>query len=254
MALTRRQREILDFVTDFISSKRYSPSLEEIAEAFGLSSVATVHKHVSNLEAKGFIRRDWNRSRSIDIVAPEPVRAAESAPPGLGSALAFRAAGPVSEPVPGTVDFPGAIEALRDEYEGDDGSSESSDLVRLDLRGRVAAGLPIEAISDHETIAVPQGLAGRRESYVLEVQGDSMIDLQIRDGDFVIVERRSVAREGEMVVAVIEGEATLKTYHREPDGSIRLQPANAAYEPIRVRGGDLQLQGVVIGLMRKYRG
>jgi len=250
MALTRRQREILDFITEFIGSRRYSPSLEEIAEHFGLSSVATVHKHVSNLEKKGFIRRDWNRSRSIDLVAPEPVRAV-----GLAAPLAFPGASQVSERMPDEVAFPGAIEALKDEYEA--GAGESSDVpgvVRLDLRGRVAAGLPIEAVTDHETVAVPQGLLKRGKSFVLEVRGDSMIDDQICDGDFVIVEERSRVEQGEKIVAVIDGEATLKRYFREADGSIRLQPSNDAYEPIIVRGGDLQIRGVVIGLMRKYRG
>ena len=248
MALTRRQREILDFITEFIATRRYSPSLEEIAEHFGLSSVATVHKHVSNLEQKGFIKRDWNRSRSIDVVAES-----DSRPAGLAAPLAFPGPSRVSEAPADAVDFPGAVEALRDEYEGEDGSTGHDSVVRLDLRGRVAAGLPIEAVTDHETVAVPQGLAGRRESFVLEVRGDSMIGAQIRDGDFVIVERRSTANEGEMVVAMVEGESTLKTYHREPDGSVRLQPANDAYEPIYVRGGDFRLEGVVIGLMRKYR-
>ena len=122
------------------------------------------------------------------------------------------------------------------------------------MRGRVAAGLPIEAVTDHESVAVPEGMAGRGRSFVLEVRGDSMIDEQIANGDFVIVEERKSPINGEKVVAVIEGEATLKTFFREPDGSIRLQPANDAYEPIIVRGGDLQIRGVVIGLMRKYTG
>jgi repressor LexA len=247
MALTRRQREILDFITEFIASRRYSPSLEEIAEHFGLASVATVHKHVSNLEKKGFIKRDWNRSRSIDVVADEAPR-----PAGLAAPLQFPTPS-VSEPMPDAVEFPGAVEALRDEFEGADGSTEDDSVVRLDVRGRVAAGLPIEARENSESLAVPRDLAGKRESYVLEVSGDSMIDAQIRDGDFVIVERRQVAERGELVVAMVEGEATVKYYHPEPDGSVRLQPANDVFEPIRVRGGDFRLEGVVIGLMRKYR-
>jgi repressor LexA len=247
--LTRRQREILDFISQFIASRRYSPSLEEIAAHFGLSSVATVHKHVSNLESKGFIRRDWNRSRSIDVIADEPA--------GLAAPLPFRGPERVAEsvPVPGETSFPGAVEALRDELEPADGEiGEAPGVVRLDLRGRVAAGLPLEAVTDGETVAVPQGLAGRGRSYVLEVRGDSMIDEHIRDGDFVIVEERSAVRDGEKVVAVLDGEATLKTFYREPDGAVRLQPANEAYEPIVVRGGDVEIRGVVIGLMRKYRG
>jgi repressor LexA len=256
MALTRRQREILDFITEFIASRRYSPSLEEIAEHFGLSSVATVHKHVSNLEKKGFIRRDWNRSRSIDLVAAEPAQAVGlAAPLTFPAAPSLQGASRVSERMPDEVDLPGAVEALHDDYEAGAGeSAEVPGVVRLDMRGRVAAGLPIEAVTDHESVAVPEGMAGRGRSFVLEVRGDSMIDEQIANGDFVIVEERKSPINGEKVVAVIEGEATLKTFFREPDGSIRLQPANDAYEPIIVRGGDLQIRGVVIGLMRKYTG
>lgn len=243
MALTRRQREVLDFIEDFIRTKRYSPSLEEIAKHFGLSSVATVHKHVVNLEKKGFIRRDWNRSRSIDV-----------APPPRPVLTAVGGGGLVAET--NVADFPGAIEAFghRHEPDADAEWARMSEVVRLPLQGRVAAGLPIEAIRDHESVAVPASMVGRGRSYVLQVKGDSMIGEHIQDGDFVIVEERREARNGEKVIALIgDGEATLKTYFRDPDGTVRLEPANPSFKTIRVREGSFRIQGVVIGVLRRFR-
>lgn len=198
--LTKRQREILDYLQDFIQQHGYAPSLEEVGRRFGLSSLATVHKHLTNLQDKGFIRRSWNRSRSVELL---PARVGQRA-----------------------IDLP--------------------------LLGYVAAGSPIEAIASSETIAVPEDLVGRRESYVLRVKGDSMIDEQIRDGDFVIVEDRKTAENGEMVIALLGGsEVTLKKFYRE-HGRIRLQPANPAMQPIITDPSNVQLQGVVVGVMRKY--
>jgi repressor LexA len=198
--LTRRQREILDYLGEFIQQHGYAPSLEEIGRRFGLSSLATVHKHLTNLQEKGFIRRAWNRSRSVELV---PTR-------GGGRA------------------------------------------VELPLLGFVAAGAPIEAVATSESIAVPEDLVGKRDTYVLKVRGDSMIDEQIRDGDFVIVEDRKTAENGEMVIALLGGsDVTLKKLFRE-DGRIRLQPANPAMQPLLVNPEHLQIQGVVVGVMRKY--
>jgi len=198
--LTRRQREILDYLGEFIQQHGYAPSLEEIGRRFGLSSLATVHKHLTNLQEKGFIRRAWNRSRSVELV---PTR-------GGGRAI----------------DLP--------------------------LLGFVAAGVPIEAIATAETIAVPEDLVGKRDTFVLKVRGDSMIDEQIRDGDFVVVEDRKTAENGEMVIALLGGsDVTLKKFYRE-DGRIRLQPANPAMQPLLVAPEQLQIQGVVVGVMRKY--
>jgi repressor LexA len=201
MYLTRRQKEILDFLDRHISRKGYAPTIEEIGEHFGLSSLATVHKHLSNLQSKGLVRRDWNRSRALELV-PTPV----------------------------------AVKA-----------------VELPLLGKVAAGSPIEAITASETIFVPEDMVGRRDTYVLQVKGDSMIDEQIRDGDFVIVENRKHARDGEMVIALLDGDsATLKKIYREGGGMVRLQPANARVKPIVVDQDRLSIQGVVIGVLRKY--
>jgi len=201
MHLTRRQKEILDFLARHIERRGYAPTIEEIGEHFGLSSLATVHKHLSNLQQKGLIKREWNRSRALELI-PTEVR----------------------------------VHA-----------------VELPLLGRVAAGAPIEALADTETIFVPEDMIGRKETYVLQVKGDSMIDEQIRDGDYVIVESRKTARDGEMVIALLEGDkATLKKLYREGGGKLRLQPANARLKPIFVDQDDLQVQGVVIGVLRKY--
>ncbi len=201
MALTRRQREVLEVIRDFIARNGYSPSLEEIGAALGLSSVATVHKHVSHLVEKGFVTRGWNQNRSIELAE-----------------------------------------------EADGGG-----VAHVPLAGTIAAGHPLEAVSTEESIAVPADMVrGRGRSFVLKVQGDSMIDEQIRDGDLVIVEEREVARDGETVVALVDGsEATLKRLYREQD-NIRLQPANDAMAPIRLAAQRVRIQGVVVGVIRKY--
>jgi repressor LexA len=200
LPLTKRQREILDYLQDFIQQHGYAPSLEEIGRRFGLSSLATVHKHLTNLQEKGFIKRAWNRSRSVEMI-----------PTNSGGR---------------SVDLP--------------------------LLGYVAAGVPIEAVTSNETIAVPEDLVGRRETYVLRVRGNSMIDEQICDGDFVIVEDRKTAQNGETVVALLGGsDVTLKKLYRE-NGRVRLQPANPTMQPLFVEADQVQVQGVVVGVMRKY--
>ena len=204
-ALTRRQREVLDFVSRFVADKGYSPSLEEIAAAFDLSSVATVHKHVKHLVDKGYLRKAWNRSRSV-------------------------------EPVP---------------------SAGAQDSVELPILGAVAAGQPIEAIEPEagtaETLAVPAAMTSRgRDHYVLRVRGDSMIDDQICDGDFVVIESRREARNGETVVALVEGqEATLKRFYRS-GARIKLVPANQAMTPMEFHASQVEIRGIVRGLIREF--
>jgi repressor LexA len=201
MYVTRRQKEMMDFLDEYIDRNGYAPTIEETAEHFGLRSLATVHKHLTNLQKKGLIKRDWNRSRALELV-------------------------------------PTAVKVQA---------------VELPLLGRVAAGSPIEAITSMETIFVPEDMVGRQETYVLQVKGDSMIEEQIRDGDYVIVENRQTARDGEMVIALVDGEnATLKKLYREGGGRVRLQPANAALSPIYLDQSRLRIQGVVIGVLRKY--
>jgi len=200
MALTRRQRQVLDTIRSFISREGYSPSLEEIGDSLGLSSVATVHRHVARLVEKGLLRKDPNRSRSVEVVEAEPPAA-----------------------------------------------------VSLPLLGIVAAGAPIEVFEDPETIAVPRELVGRRRgSFVLRVRGDSMIDEQIRDGDYVVVDSRSEARDGEVVVALVRGrEATLKKLRRKGD-RVQLVPANTALKTLDLPAQDVEIRGVVRGLLRQY--
>ena len=202
MPLTKRQKEILDYIASFIEAEGYAPSFEEIAESFGYSSLATVHEHLSNLERKGYIRKSYNESRSIELVTPDT----------------------------------------------------GSPSLELPLLGAVAAGMPIEAITDNETLAVPPDMVSRRkDNYVLRVEGNSMIEEQIRDGDYIVVQAQSHAEDGQMVVALVEGEsATVKKLYREPGGRIRLQPANPTMEPIYVPARAVRVQGVVVGVIRKY--
>jgi repressor LexA len=202
MPLTKRQKEILDYVGSFIGERGYAPSFEEIAESFGYSSLATVHEHLSKQERKGYIRKAYNESRSVELTTPD--------------------AGAPS--------------------------------IELPLLGAVAAGLPIEAIGDNETLAVPPDMVSRkRDNYVLRVEGNSMIEEQIRDGDYIVVQAQDSAEDGQMVVALIGNEAaTVKKLYREAGGRIRLQPANPTMEPIFVDARDVRVQGVVVGVIRKY--
>lgn len=201
MALTRRQRQVYDFICQFVEANGYSPSLEEIGAHFELASVATVHKHIQHLVAKGFLRKAWNRSRSL-------------------------------EPVP----------------------QAASEALDVPILGTVAAGRPIEAIEDaSESIRVPAQMMGRPgETFALRVRGDSMIEDQICDGDIVIVESRLEARDGETVVALVGGdEATLKRFYRR-GSQVRLVPANSNMEPLELPAADVQIRGVVRGLVRTY--
>jgi repressor LexA len=201
MAITRRQKEVIDFLSSFTSKNGYSPSYEEIAAGLGLNSLATVHKHVTNLQTKGLLQRAHNRSRSIDVI---PQRVA-------GRKM----------------------------------------LDRLPLLGRIAAGKPVEAIETAETISLSD-IIGNREVFALEVRGDSMRDEHIMSGDYVLVERTRTAREGEIVVALIDGtEATLKRFYREGN-LIRLQPSNSEMKPIYAPASNVSIQGKVLGMLRKY--
>jgi repressor LexA len=206
MAITKRQRQVYDFISDFVQKNGYSPSFEEIGEGMGLNSLATVHKHISNLETKGLLTRDYNRSRSIDLVPPK-----------------------------------GRLKQAM---------SVNTTMV-LPLLGRIAAGQPIEAVERNETISLSDFVQSK-EVFVLEVSGESMQDEHIMNGDYVLVERIKTARNGDIVVALVdENDATLKRFYREGD-NIRLQPSNAAMKPIIVPAAAVQIQGRVIGVLRKY--
>ena len=202
MPLTRRQSEILDYLRGHIEAQGYAPSFEEIAEKFGFASLATVHEHLTNLERKGYIRRSYNESRSIEVLPPR------------GTARA----------------------------------------TEIPCPGKVAAGFPIESLMNDETLAVPDDLLPRRGSnFALKVSGQSMVDEHICDGDYVVVHGQPTAENGEMVIALVNGsEATVKKFYRETGGWIRLQPANGAMQPLRYQERDVLIQGVVVGVIRKY--
>ena len=202
MTLTKRQNEILAYLRGHIAEHGYAPSFEEIAEQFTFASLATVHEHLTNLERKGYIRRQYNESRSIEVLPPR------------GTAKA----------------------------------------TEIPLLGKVAAGLPIESLMHDETIAVPDEILPRRgPNYALKVAGNSMIDEHIVDGDYVVVHGREEAQNGEMVIALVNGsEATVKKFYRETGGWIRLQPANTTMSPMRYQERDVLIQGVVVGIIRKY--
>ncbi len=200
MYLTKRQRELLDFLKEYISRQGYSPTFEEIAGHFNFRSKGTVYKHILNLKKKGFITKDWNKSRSVELI---------------------------SDMVETTI-------------------------LRLPLLGYVQAGSPIEAVLQNESISVPSDLIRKGRHYVLRVQGDSMIDEQIRDGDFVIVKEQPLANNGEVVIALVDGsDVTIKKYYRE-NGHVRLQPANSHLQPIVLPAESVMIQGVVVGIMRKF--
>ncbi len=208
MALTKRQREMYDFIAQFVQQHGYSPSFEEIGQGMNLSSLATVHKHVTNLEKKGLLKRGYNRSRSIDLLPPRG---------RMKQAMAAVAAVPASLP----------------------------------LLGRIAAGRPVEALENPETISLAD-FTRSRDVFVLEVRGDSMMDEAILDGDYILVEKTNVVHNGEIVVALVDGaETTLKRIYKEGD-HVRLQPSNATMQPIMVPAAAVQVQGRVIGVLRKY--
>jgi len=209
MALTKRQRQIYDFIADFVQNNGYSPSFEEIGAALGLNSLATVHKHINNLEAKKLLRRDYNRSRSIDVL-------------------------PLPEGLP------------------DRGRPAAVSPFELPLVGRIAAGRPIEQVETPESISLADFARSSREVFVLQVMGESMQDEHIMDGDYVLVEKTESALDGEIVVALVHGsETTLKRLYRAGE-QVRLQPSNAAMQPIMVPAEAVQVQGRVVAVLRKY--
>jgi repressor LexA len=206
MAITRRQRQVYDFISEFVQKHGYSPSFEEIGEGLGLSSLATVHKHISNLEKKALLTRDYNRSRSIDLLPPK-----------------------------------GRLKQAM---------SVNTTMV-LPLLGRIAAGQPIEAVENPETISLADFVRSK-DVFVLEVRGESMQDEHIMSGDYVLVEKAKTAHNGDIVVALVGGtDATLKRFYRDGD-NIRLQPSNANMQPIVVPAASVEVQGRVIGVLRKY--
>ena len=208
MAVTKRQKQVLDFVARFIEDNGYSPSYEEIARGLDLASLATVHKHISTLETKQYLKRGFNQSRSLDL-------------------------GP--------------------KYIQEQRRHRQDMSLEVPLLGRIAAGAPVEAVEQRETVRFGDFL-GNPDVFALEVRGDSMIEDHICSGDLVLVERTSQAKDGDIVVALIEGaQTTLKRFYKEPGDRVRLQPANSSLQPIFVAGKDLEIQGRLLAVLRKYR-
>jgi len=225
--LTAKQHELLLFIQRKLEETGISPSFEEMKDALDLKSKSGVHRLISALEERGFIRRLPNRARALEVTRqPEDVTSAKRDP---ANDLVSRVAMP-----------PKAAPAA------------ANDIIELPLHGRIAAGVPIEALQSDRTLPVPAALLGTGEHYALEVSGDSMIEAGILDGDFALVKKTDTARDGEIVVALVrDEEATLK-YLRRENGLIRLDPANGAYDPQIYRPDEVQVQGKLAGLLRRY--
>ena len=225
--LTAKQHELLLFIQRKLEETGISPSFEEMKEALDLKSKSGVHRLISALEERGFIRRLPNRARALEVTRqPEDVTSGKK--------------GPVNDLVSRVATPPKAAPAA------------ANDIVEIPLHGKIAAGVPIEALESDRTLPVPAALLGAGEHYALEVSGDSMIEAGILDGDYALVRKTDTARDGEIVVALVrDEEATLK-YLRRENGMIRLDPANAAYDPQVYRPDEVQVQGKLAGLLRQY--
>ena len=221
--LTRKQHELIRFIQQRLEESGVSPSFEEMKEALDLKSKSGVHRLISALEERGFIRRLPNRARALEVLRqPDDV-----------SKVVARTAPKVTAPARVT-------------------PPPANDVVEIPLHGRIAAGVPIEAIEHHAMLPVPAALLGAGEHYALEVSGDSMVEAGILDGDYALIRRTDVARDGEIVVALVRGEeATLKFLRRE-GGMVRLDPANPAYQPQFYQPAEVQVQGKLAGMLRRY--
>jgi repressor LexA len=207
MALTRRQKEVLDFIASYQVENGYSPSYEEIARGLQLASIATVHKHISALDKKNYLHRGHNQSRSIDV-APRYIQ-----------------------------------EQRRNKFEAS---------LEIPMLGTIAAGQPVETYDERATVSFAD-FVGHKDTYALRVRGNSMVEDHICEGDMILVENTMEARDGDIVVALVGGsETTLKRYYREPGNVVRLQPANSTMSPIRVPAQDVQIQGRLLAVLRKY--
>ena len=229
--LTRKQHELITFIQTRLEETGISPSFEEMKEALDLKSKSGVHRLISALEERGFIRRLPNRARALEVIrqpdgtaAKVPVKAASNG----NSALTPLQTRPVAPP------------------------PAANDVIEIPLHGRIAAGVPIEALEGQSMLPVPAALLGAGEHYALEVSGDSMIEAGILDGDFALVRRAETARDGEIVVALVRGEEATLKYLRRENGMVRLDPANAAYDPQYYRPDEVEVQGKLAGLLRRY--
>ena len=222
--LTAKQHELLHFIQQRLDASGISPSFEEMKDALGLKSKSGIHRLISALEERGFLRRLPNRARALEVLKlPEAAKA-----PARDTVVPLRKPAPALKPI------------------------AANDIIEVPLHGRIAAGVPIEAFEDHNQLSVPAALLGAGEHYALEVSGDSMVEAGILDGDYALIQKASTAREGDIVVALVDGQdATLKYFRREGQ-MIRLDPANSAYEPQRYPAERVIVQGRLSGLLRRY--
>ncbi|MEG3180758.1 transcriptional repressor LexA [Sphingomonas sp. LT1P40] len=225
--LTRKQHELICFIADRLNDSGVSPSFEEMKEALDLKSKSGVHRLISALEERGFLRRLPNRARALEVLKmPERADAKKAAPTLVAKDNVVALTRPAARP--------------------------ANDVIEIPLHGRIAAGVPIEAMEGSTMLPVPAALLGSGEHYALEVAGDSMVEAGIFDGDYALIRRQETARDGEIVVALIEdSEATLK-YFRNEGSMVRLDPANRAYDPQRYRPDQVRVQGKLAGLLRRY--
>ncbi|MEM1131768.1 MAG: transcriptional repressor LexA [Pseudomonadota bacterium] len=227
--LTRKQHELLCFIQKRLEASGVSPSFEEMKEALDLKSKSGVHRLVSALEERGFIRRLPNRARALEVLKlPEGGTATPAPSVTMGSASRNLVGSNVSIP------------------------DASNDVLEIPLHGRIAAGAPIEALEGQSVLPVPAALLGSGDHYALEVSGDSMVEAGIFDGDFALIRRTDTARDGQIVVALVRGEEATLKYLRRDHNTIRLDPANASYEPQIYRADEVQIQGQLAGLLRRY--
>ena len=227
--LTRKQHELIRFIQVRLEETGVSPSFEEMKEALDLKSKSGVHRLISALEERGFIRRLPNRARALEVLR-QPEDVGTKAPPRAANVNSAAAVvrPPEAKPAP------------------------ANDVIEIPLHGRIAAGVPIEALETSATLPVPAALLGAGEHYALEVSGDSMIEAGILDGDYALIRRTESARDGEIVVALVRGEEATLKYLRRENGKVRLDPANAAYEPQIYSPGEVLVQGKLAGLLRRY--
>ncbi len=227
--LTRKQHELIRFIQVRLEESGVSPSFEEMKEALDLKSKSGVHRLISALEERGFIRRLPNRARALEVIRqPEDVTTQITARAANLNSAAAVIRPPEARPAP------------------------ANDVIEIPLHGRIAAGMPIEALETGAMLPVPAALLGAGEHYALEVSGDSMIEAGILDGDYALIRRTDTARDGEIVVALIRGEEATLKYLRREAGRVRLDPANSAYEPQLYDPREVVVQGKLAGLLRRY--
>lgn len=233
--LTAKQYELLTFIHRRLEEKGISPSFEEMKDALDLKSKSGVHRLINALEERGFIRRLPNRARALEVLripetgSSKPADVASYTPPATGSGIGTAAGRPG-----------GAIPVA------------ANDVMEVPLHGRIAAGVPIEALEGQNSLSVPMALLGTGEHYALEVAGDSMVEAGILDGDYALIRKTETARDGDIVVALVRNEEATLKYLRRDSGRIRLDPANSSYEPQFYTPEEVVIQGTLAGLLRRY--